>query len=245
MSNISEWRSSGAATNYPFSESCSLVSAEQWALVPGLFADAQLRLPASIVGASLLSLTRMGGGLSGIVSYGWQSNGYFSFTADTLNGGVASIIDDFDVTIGFLVAGLDAAQEVKSMPVSFVSFAAGSANFEGSTIFKYPDGVLRSMSIDNLVVTGRVILAEGPGVQLVKEDQTIRVDSIGDRDGVDGCARTPTGIALRTVNAVPPNDLGNFTIEAGSHVTPASQSDLRQVLKIDLSANTLTFSLAR
>ena len=105
--------------------------------------------------------------------------------------------------------------------------------------------MLRSLSVDSLVVTGRVILTEGPGVKLVKEGQVIRVDSIGDRAGVDGCARTPTGVALRTINTVSPNNLGNFTIEAGSHITPASQNDLRQVLKIDLSANALTFSLNR
>lgn len=245
MSNITEWRSAGASSKYPFAERCRLTSTDGWTIPSDLFVDAQIRLPASIEYVELSDLSRAGGGLSGNVVSGGQHIGAFSFTTETLAGGVAEILDVFGVSCGFIVAADDAPSSLKDLGRSLASFSTGAAVFESSVLFAYPETVLRSISVSETKLSGRVILVEGPGVKLVREGQIIRIDAIGEREGVSNCDRAPEGVALKTINLVPPNDYGNFTIEPGQYAHPNGPDDLRQTLKIDLSGNTLTFSIAK
>ena len=73
---------------------------------------------------------------------------------------------------------------------------------------------------------------------------TLRIDAIGEQALLtQDCA--PTGLALKTINTINPDSLGNISILAQSSMSPQKEADLRQVLRIDSIANGLQFSLAR
>lgn len=252
--NIIEWRNAASIGSYPFSESSSLRSRNGWILPPGFLVDAQLRLPFGSLGAFLSGIERDGSGISGTISISTPERsvvlGTFSFTAEQLAGGSAQVLDAGGVSRGMLISGAGAGLVIDSLPHSGATFIVDNGRFETSTTFAYPQPAVRSIDFNGQLLSGRVVLVEGPGIELTREGENIvRVDGI-DRDvgtlaQVQDCDRKPAGPPLRTINTIAPSVHGNFGLQCEAYTAPNVSEDLRQVLRITPIANGLEFSIAR
>lgn len=250
MSNFTEWENAGDSSKYPFAESSSAVSVSGWTVPEGLFADCQIRVPFGYNVPEISSLARYNDGLLGTVVSGDINLGTFVFSQSELSGGVVNITNSYEVVVGSIVAGRNGESEFKKIRNQIEYFTTGKLAFESSAVFYYPENVLNSITVNSSVVSGRVVLVETPGINIVKESSnSIRIDSIGDRtekeQELDNCNRTPAGVILKKINNNLPDSYGMFRIQAGSHQSPKYATDLRQSIKIEPSGNTLTFSIAK
>ena len=250
MSNFTEWRNAGESSKYPFSESSTNVSLSGWTMPEGLFSDCQIRVPFGYEPPELSSLSAYNNGIIGTVLSGDIEIGTFFFPRESMSGKMVDITNSSGVIVGSIVTGRNGEKEFKSIQNQKETFAKSSLLFESSSVFYYPENVLNSITVNNSTITGRVILVEGEGINIIKESvNSIRIDVVGDRGKqeleISNCNRKTTGIPLKKINTNSPDKYGVYTIQAGEWARPERTNKKRQALKIEPSGNTLIFSIVK
>ena len=249
MANTAQWRDAALACSYPFAENAPLTDVTgTYSLPIGLFADARLNVPAGTGEVRLGSLAQQGDGVTGTVLADGRALGTFSVAATGADPLTAPVVDALGVTRGLLVFGPAPAPP---LPAAALAFAAGAAVFAAPTLFYAPAPTLSSLAVTDpagyaATLTGRIAFAPGAGVAVVNDPAgTIRLDAVGAADETVAVCFDPLGDPIRSIDSLPLSPTGDFRFEPDQYEEPASADTPRQVLRVDLGANTLTFGLAR
>lgn len=238
MRNTVEWRNAGETSKYPISESSDCVSDSGWTIPPGLFVDLQVcvRGEGDVFISSIASL---GSGISGTVSHGSAVIGKF-----VSNGGSADLISDSGRRVGMIALSESPENYLSGISPVGETFSASSAKLEDSCVIRLPGNVLSSVEIAGNGYAGAIQVIEGDGVTIIAESSdTIRIDACGKPKELDECSGNKS--ILKSINQITPDSRGNFSIEPRFHIEPRTESDPRQILKVDAVSEGLIFYLTK
>lgn len=239
MSNFSGWQSSANFSIYPFKEGSSLKALSGWQLPAGAILDAHV-LGLLAGEPRLESLSRSGSGVVGTIEAAGQPLGAFTVEPE---GGACPIVFEGAHRGTILCAPNIQWRMIESTEI----FEPETSIFEGTACFRQPSPSVSSLSINGLAERGgRIFLVEGEGVQLVAAEGTsdqFRVDLIGEPDlSQQNCP--PVGTPLLKINDMVANSSGNVNLLVAQYSAPATETSLRQLLRITPTSNGLRFSLA-
>jgi hypothetical protein len=255
MSNVTEWRSSGRDSRYPFNDDSSLVSNRGWEIPRDLFCDAQICSGGySKLRVSSVTTYSSGRGLTFTVS---SPDGVFASFSIKPGQPKSVVTGNYGEYRGTIIVSPDIEIPVLLLAQTFSDTAAV---FESSVLYQLPDQCVQSITVDKQKVYNRVYLVEGEGINIVKlDDKNVRVDAIGKpTDPLPQCFQQGTplrsfsvvvnpGVGQQTVNYTQnPNQYGNVSILPAPIGTPESDSSPRQILSITQQLQSqLNFSLSR
>jgi hypothetical protein len=105
--------------------------------------------------------------------------------------------------------------------------------------------VVRSIQLKDGTVFGRVYLVEGDGIRLVKlsADQ-VRIDAVGGSQKSNECCEDDN-VFLKGINDATPDEQGNIGINLHPHEEPDDPTSMIQMLRMETSPGTITFSLSQ
>lgn len=239
MPNISEWTSTAERNFYPFVEGC--VDA-----VRDLFSDLHLVVPHGTSGAFLSVLGLEGKVLSGTFLSTTDGSGLGSFAIDLNGSSFQGPVTNNDGAVTGLVV-LSAAAFQSGVPVT-----AGQMRLTSVTGGVHPTclvpvtlRVARSFIFPAGSVRGRVHLVEGDGIKLVKlSDSKLRIDAVGSSQKSDLCCEDD-GVFLKGINDATPDSQGNIGVNLHPFDEPSAPNSPVQMLRIETSSATITFSLSQ
>ena len=146
---------------------------------------------------------------------------------------------------GTLVFGSNASSIFGKVGLGTTTFLPSQTSFEGGCHVILPTKSVESIGIATQTLVGKIALAEGAGISLVKvgEDH-LRVDATGATSALEGCCQ-PLGSPVKKINDAVADAYGNVQFAPEPFGEPTSTSDVRQILRIDPMANGVVFSLSK
>jgi hypothetical protein len=227
--NFATKRSVAEFTSFPFSEGMA-------ASLNGVVLDARINLPSGSSGAFLRQISSSGGEISVIVNAveGEEIGRGKTSSAD----GVIRLVGPSGAHAGVLVVSMGA-------PQTSGLFTRSQARFESACVVPSPFRSVRSLSISGRLLSGKIALAEGSGIRLVKmADNKLRIDAIGSTEDLERCCPDLKPAILKINDAVP-DERGNISIEPMPFDEPRHASDLMQILRVSTGANSINLYLAK
>lgn len=256
MPNVTEWRSAGRDSSYPFYDDNSMTSNRGWKIPSDLFCDAQI-CSGTHRSLWISSVIMDDSGISMLFSISSSDGIFGTFTAKPGQYKCA-ITGNYGEYRGTVIVSPQA--EIPVIKQKEI-FSQSAAVFQSSVIYQLPSRCVESISIGSSQIYNRIYLVEGSGIKLVKlNDSSIRIDAIGEyQEPLAICY--PQGVPLKslTVNVIPspgrpiasthtilPTIYGNVNILPKPLGAPNSDSSPRQILEIinDPPAK-IEFSLSR
>lgn len=217
-----DFRDENALSQYPFSDTSDLVSTDGFTLAPDIFVDASLY---PIGGRAQLTITKIAISLQIVtITIGdpFTANlATASFSLQDLQE-IITFTDAYGRPAGILVADVLTLAMLQSWPAGEHKFLKGSAEFVASCCVPQPaPGVRGILTETGDLFTGDVYLIGEDGVILREVgDGVIQVDVVGDplfvRRTCDPVALFATPRFLKTLNNIPPDEYGNFSIDVAA-----------------------------
>lgn len=227
--NFSQWRDIAGQTSFPFLE--GTVQA-----LDGLVLDARINLPPGSSGAFLKQIISSGTNIS--VTVCSIEGDEIGRGTSSIGGGVIDLIGPADSNVGMLLLAQDGP------PVSGV-FTSRQSAFEATCLVPAPFRSVRRIVVSKKSLSGKIALAEGSGIKLVKlADNKLRIDAIGSTEDLERCCPELKEPVLK-LNAAEPDKRGNISIEPMPYEEPEQATDLMQILRVSSGTNSLTFYLAK
>lgn len=230
MPNFTQWRNIAELTSFPFMEGMDQS-------LNGLLVDARINLPPGSAGAYLSKITLDGIDLR-ISVYSIEGVSIGTGSAPIDGSGVMELFNRDGVHVGVILFARDA---------TFVSreFTRTNARFETSCLVASPFKRVSLVNINKTNIPGKIALAEGAGVRIVKlGEEKIRIDAIGSTESLEQCCpeiQTP----ILKINGAVPDSYGNISLEPMPFEEPSHASDLMQILRISTGINSINFYLAK
>lgn len=170
----------------------------------------------------------------------------FQVSISQMAGGRAELTDpDSGTARGLLIFGPSATSVFGKIGLGVTSFKADQSTFEPGCLLPLPKHSVAAIRIVDRILVGKVALAEGDGINIVKiDDNSFRVDAVGSTSKRDGCCQD-LGTPLKKVNDATPDVYGNVQFALEPFNEPASPQDIRQILRIRPITNGVEFSLAK
>lgn len=243
MSNIVPWRNAGETSVFPFREGVSLTAENSGSLPEGLLVDAQIFVPQYISGNPYIgSVGLVGSRISGVIMAGEAILSSFSIDASNINNAVVTLLTETGVAGGVLVFGAQASKVFRTLRIGQNVFTEEEAGFESSCVFRYPTGVLNNIVAGGSLISGKVALVEGKGIELVVSGNEVRIDAVGSNERIESCCES-NGVAIKSINSATHDSSGNLSFNLAQFSEPEDPSDPRQVLRIEPTPHGLNFSL--
>lgn len=243
--NVLPWRNAGETAKFPFREAASLLSQTDRALPDDFLVDAQIFIPAHLGSQPYLQSLRVAGSkiLGTVTTEDGTVLGLFDILAADINNGSAALVSPAGAARGTLVFGSQAIEAFRALSLGDNLFSLDATGFESSCVFQMPGNILHELVFDG-PASGKVVLVEGEGVELVKTAvNSFRLDAKGSVRPIADCCDDP-GVAIKTINTAVPNEFGNINFNLEPFSEPEKPEDQRQVLRIRPIANGLEFYLS-
>lgn len=217
-----DFRDENALSKYPFADTADLVSTDGFALAPDVFVDATLY---PIGGHAQLAITKIAISLQVVtITLGDPITTNLATAVFSLQDlqEIIPFTDAYGRPAGILVADTVALAMLQSWPAGEHKFLRGTAEFVASCCVPQPAAGVRGILTDaDELFTGDVYLIGEDGVVLREiSEGVIQVDVVGDplfvRRTCDPVALFATPRFLKTLNNIPPDEYGNFSIDVAA-----------------------------
>jgi len=244
---VPEWRDEQLDSRYPFSDSSTLISSSGVKIDKDLFIDAVVYAIGIAAPMYLRSIT-----------YDYNSMVMSiedSFNEANITGKVNPFSDVASVPLfnssgepaGLLVIDAERLTRLKNWPIGVTEFG-DNAEFVASVVIPVPENLISGFILpDDTIISGDIWLYGDSGVVIRKKDGVIRFDVVGEPLfervlcdlPAENLAVFKTPNFLKTINHLPPDDYGNFTILTNNEM--ANDSILR--IYPDTSENVVRIEL--
>lgn len=232
-----QWRDEQAPSRYPFSDAATLVTTGGIAMGVDTFLDARLYPIGGNTRLALYTVIVESGRVTLYIGTAANNDLCFTYFDPVEPPDLLRLEDVWGRSAGVLVSEALRLARFQSWEVGTHTFDPDAAEFAASVCIPTPEvGVRGMITEDGDILTGDVWVVGENGI-VVREDlddieegtRTIRVDIVGDPlfkralcgDKVSGIVPLfVTPRFLKTINNVPPDEYGNYTITTAGNVSP-------------------------